>query len=78
MSILIITTKRNPSARSKHLIKCGTPLSIKCDRTNKKILHLFEQSKGLFDRIIELYGEIQDGFRRVFHSFRKDMCIAID
>ena len=31
--------------------------------------------KQIFDEIFELYDEIQDDFRVVFHSFKKDVFI---
>ena len=33
------------------------------------------EAKQLFDEIFELYDEIQDDFRVIFHGFKKDVFI---
>ena len=34
-----------------------------------------KKSKNIFDDIYELYDEIQDNFRVIFHDFKKDVFI---
>ena len=42
---------------------------------------IFEKTKNIqqiFNEIFELYDEIQDDFRVVFHSFKKDVFIDMN
>lgn len=44
----------------------------------KTIIEKAKDIKQIFDEVFELYDEIQDDFRVVFHSFKKDIFIDED
>ena len=45
---------------------------------HKTIIEKAKDIKKIFDEVFELYDEIQDDFRVVFHSFKKDIFIDED
>lgn len=45
-------------------------------RTNLDTISVeLEKVKGCFDKIYDLYNDIQDEFRVIFHSYKKDTFI---